>query len=255
MEFYESCKGENDLRTGSANPHRMDNVAVPLGLATCWPTRARSPGVLNLGFGSVASVVVVAPEDRTLWMHAAVTMVRCNGIGNIRNHWLRSALSPPGYRTARCMPTPREVAIAFIRLRFSDETPLKKLMASLISPCKSVCCFRYAFNVARSMTSVATMFFSESAAGGTGNSAGRLAKTKVASRPFSFEMACRKCLRTASRSSSVVAEDLRGTVIPCAAYNFLMACLSKWLLHSRTCFKSLLHCGCACCARRQSIKP
>ena len=39
MEFYESCQGESDFRTGSANPDRMDNVAVPLGLTTCWPTR------------------------------------------------------------------------------------------------------------------------------------------------------------------------------------------------------------------------
>ena len=144
-----------------------------------------SPVVSQLG----ASVVVVVPEDRTLWMHAAVSRVRCNGVGTFGRRWLRSAWSPPGYWTHRCKRTPREVAIACIRRWFGNEPLTKKLMASLMSACKSMCCLRYDFNVARSMTSVAAVCSSEAAAGGTGNSAGRLAKTKVASLPFSCVIA------------------------------------------------------------------
>ena len=201
----------------------------------------------------VACVGVAAPQDRTLWMHAVVNMVRCNCVGRLRRRVLRSALSPPEYWTIRCSRMPREVATACSRV-----PPTKELMASLSSPGKSVCCLLYIFNVPKSATSAAAIRCSASAACSvaplpTGDN-GRLAKCKVTSLPFSCEMASRKCLRTASRSSSCVAIDLRDTVIPCAVYNFRIARLSKRLLHSKTCFKRLLHRGCASCARSHSSK-
>ena len=155
----------------------------------------------------VACVGVAAPQDRTLWMHAVVNMVRCNCAGRLRQRVLRSALSPLGYRTPRCSRMPREVTTACSRI-----PPTKELMASLSSPGKSVCCFLYMFNVARSTTSAAVIRCSASAACSVAplrtRDNGRLAKFNVASLPFSCEMASRKCLRTASRSSSVVAREV-----------------------------------------------
>ena len=120
-------------------------------------------------------------------------------------------------------------------------------------PGKSMCCLLYTFNVARSTTSAAVMRCSASAACSvaplsTGNN-GCLTKFKVANRPRSCEMASRKCLRTASRISSFDPRAVLGIAIPCAIYNFRAALLCKWLFHSRTCFKRLIHRGCASCAR------
>ena len=148
---------------------------------------------------------MVAPQYRTLWMHAAVSMVHRKVAGRSCFRGLRTVFSPPRHCNVDRMETPKVFAMFCNSFVFTCLPPARDRMASLTSLGKSECCCRNLLSCVRSTTSGAAMRCSASAAEGTDSCAGCLAMSKVAGRPFSYEMASRKCLRTASRSSSIVA--------------------------------------------------
>ena len=107
-------------------------------------------GVLDVEFGRVASPIV-APQDRTLRMHAVESMVcfSCSGRFLIGGR----GFTAPGYRRPSCKETPNVLASARNRCRFVIAPPAKWRLASLSSLGVSLCRLTYDDRVARSMTS------------------------------------------------------------------------------------------------------